>query len=187
MSNHYRIIAANWQLKAAQEKRLGAVIVPLEPKPKPDGSLFYKNKKTLFGCLASASIPADQLSANSEIILLPFEEGDLIYLAERWCKGDWGDAFDDDIYFTESTTPEAENIGWQPAETMPPEAAAHWYKVTKVAVAQTDDISPFTAKKAGLIENSSSFLALLWNNAHPDQPWDSDRWVVVIEVEGIGC
>jgi hypothetical protein len=116
--NTYRITSQPWQLKAAAEGVLGAIILPL-----PEG------------CVSGS--PDDWPIKSMKC---GFNESYRIYLAEKWCKGDWGASFDDNIYFVESTTPEAEHMGWQPAETMPEEAVRHWFEVGDVRAVQMSDI-----------------------------------------------
>jgi hypothetical protein len=70
---------------------------------------------------------------------------DHLYLQERWCKAG-------DIYFVESTTPEAENIGWQPANTMPLEAVEHWFTIIEVQAMQIQDVSSQQLFDSGLTE-----------------------------------
>jgi hypothetical protein len=169
MTNH-KIIAQPWQLKAAAEGVLGAIILPL-----PEG------------CISGSpeTWPIKSLKCG-------FNESYRLYLAEKWCKGDWGAAFDDDIYFVESTTPEAEHIGWQPAETMPEEAAQYWFDVGDVRVVQMSDIDRPLCDRAALTDIPSDLpcgvkewasIFERWNAAHPDYSWDADLWVIVIDVK----
>jgi hypothetical protein len=172
MTNH-KIIAQSWQLKAAAEGTLRAIILPL-PK----------------GCVSGSPETWSIKSLKCE-----FNESYRLYLAEKWCKGDWGAAFDDDIYFVESTTPEAEHMGWQPAETMPEEAARYWFEVGDVRVVQMSDIDRPLCDRAALtgipsdlpcgVEEWASIL-MRWNAAHPDYLWDADRWVIVLDLKELG-
>jgi hypothetical protein len=172
MTNH-QITSQPWQLKAAAEDTLGAIILPL-----PEGRISGSPE----------TWPIKSLKCG-------FNESDRIYLTEKWCKGDWGAASDDDIYFVESTTPEAEHIGWQPAEIMPEEAARYWFEVGDVRVVQMSDIDRPLCDRAALtdipldlpcgVEEWASIL-MRWNAAHPDYPWDADRWVIVLDLNIIG-
>jgi hypothetical protein len=123
MLTDHKIIATDWQLKAAQEGKLGAVILPLGPQIEMHqyGSFLWCNKP-------ETSWIADSVDQICNCPEFPYQIGDRIYLAEEWCKEDWSPALNDNIYFTKSTTPEAENIGWQPADTMPLKATDHCFE-----------------------------------------------------------
>jgi hypothetical protein len=185
------IPATPWQLRALEQGQLKAIVLPLLPEPMKVGRHLW-----VLHCR-----PADLFWGDSEVpskkLLkkLKHQIGDRIYPQERWCKGDWGAAFDDDIYFTERTTPEAENIGWQPAETMPKGAAQHWLEITSIRVIQSIDLTLEDYVNTGLndansAENSSDSIwdcatlaAKRWDAAYPQQAWDGgDRWVVLLEV-----
>jgi hypothetical protein len=176
--NTYRVTSQPWQLKAAAEGTLGAIVLPY-PKEllKREGKWDYHEW------------------IRDEPTTCPYAQGDHIYLAEKWCKGDWGAAFDDDIYFIESTTPEAEHMGWQPAETMPPEAARYWFEVGDVRGVQMSDIDRHLCDRAALTDIPSDLpcgveewasILMRWNAAHPDYLWDADRWVIVLDLNIFG-
>ena len=111
--------------------------------------------------------------------------GDRLYLAEQWCEcPPYG-------FFLESTTPEAEMLGWQPAETMPPEAAAHWYEVWWVRTARLGQVSFRSFAGSGLhlicpeVDYPSYEHRAAWNESYPHTPWDDDLWVQILEVERV--
>jgi hypothetical protein len=180
---NYRITSQPWQLKAAAEGTLGTIILPLEglqPRQQPDGTWNYK--ETWWGESGPHPDYLDEIT--------DFQLSDRIYLAEKWCKGDWGAASHDNIYFVESTTPEAKHMGWQPAETMPEGAARYWFEVTGVRVKQVEYMPVITLTSAGLcnIQDKKTYSVARntekrWNAAHPDHPWDADRWVIALDVK----
>jgi hypothetical protein len=195
----HRITSQPWQLKAAAEGTIGAIVLPLVPQPE----LMPKSVRTYDDYWTWKSSPVnlialmwgkDELPGAFLIDRLLYQKGDRIYLAEKWCKCDWGASFDDDIYFVESATPEAEHIGWQPAETMPEEAAQYWFEITEVRVVQIKHLGPEVFDLSGLYPNGVKAIdpldifdacesaAQMWNAAHPDYPWDADRWVIVLKV-----
>jgi hypothetical protein len=117
--------------------------------------------------------------------------GDRLYFAEQWCKTPWGNdegKITCDIYFTESATPEAELFGWQPAETMPPEAAAHWFEVVGVTAKRLGQVSFRSFAESGLhlicpeVNYPSFEHQAAWNRSYPDTPWGDNLWVQVLEV-----
>jgi hypothetical protein len=168
-------IATPYELAAATEGRLKSIVLPL----------------------TGGWVSGDPSGWPTKGLECGFAVGDRIYLAEEWCKGDWGDAFDDDIYFTKSTTPEAEHIGWQPASTMPPKAAQYWYEVTGARVKQARDFTHSEIIGAGATKSDifdgtdgawEKFWGIAkqnWNAAYPQQPWHGDLWVVVLGVEAV--
>jgi hypothetical protein len=179
-----RITSQPWLIKAAAEGTLGTIILPLEglqPKQQPDGTWNYK--ETWWGESGPHPDYLDEIT--------DFQLSDRIYLAEKWCKGDWGAAFDDDIYFVESATPEAEHIGWQPAETMPEEAAQYWFEITEVKATQAKYLDYFTIGKTGFYNSypdatyPSEEFKNAWDKAHPEHLWSGANWVIAMEVRAI--
>lgn len=159
-------VATEYELEAAKRGELKAIIVPLTG-----------------GWVKGAGVPTRGIECG-------FKIGDRLYLQEEWGKGDWGTAFEDDIYFTKSTTPEAEIIGWQPVNTMPPEAAQYWYEVESVRVCRLVDLNYGEDRKASLHTSEVDALKyrtsqMKWNAAYPDYPWDLKRWVVVLGVKPV--
>jgi hypothetical protein len=164
--NTYRITSQPWQLKAAAEGAIGAIVLPLTG-----------------GWVSGApeSWPTKSLKCG-------FNESYCIYLAEEWAECDYN-------YFVKSTTPEAEILGWQPAETMPEEAARYWFELGDVRVVQMSDIDRPLCDRAALtdippclpcgVEEWASIFER-WNAAHPDYLWDADRWVIVLDLNLVG-
>jgi hypothetical protein len=215
MTNH-KITSQPWQLKAAAEGMLGAIILPLLGQKSstqyPSANNFVI--ETTHGCytdsgwcFCSSKNTFDEalkyienhsgmrICTNDGTVLYDpnlYQNGDRIYLAEEWVKSPWGNdegKISSYIYFTKSTTPEAEHMGWQPAETMPEEAAQYWFEVGDVRVVQMSDIDLKEIREAGLFNplvddlfSLSSTVETRWNAAHPDYLWDADRCVIVLKV-----
>jgi hypothetical protein len=141
----HRIIAQPWQLKAAAEGELKAIILPLVPQPKADGSLFFRNKKTDFGRLIPATNPASQmqLSEYCEFVSLPYDEGDYVYLAEEWAK-------EDQLYISRSEDPNDDELWFGDAEEMPPEAAQYWFDIEEVQIVQRIELPLKKVKESSL-------------------------------------
>jgi hypothetical protein len=179
----HKIIAAPWQLQAAQHGRLGAVIVPLVPEPRKWENTWNWHTSPIDLFWFENESVGERL-----IKKLPYQTGDRLYLAEQWCKAPWGNdegKITSEIYFTESTVPEAEHIGWQPAATMPPEAAQWWFDVTGVNVMRLANVPVHSFIGAGLSIKDEWEFKGDWNTAHPDHTWADDRWVVVMEVKSV--
>jgi hypothetical protein len=119
------------------------------------------------------------LTYNKPIIHL----GDRLYLAEQWWESEpYG-------VFLESTTPDAEMLGWQSAETMPEESARYWFEVTGVKAERLGQVSFRSFSLSGLhlicpeVNYPSFEHQAAWNRSYPGTPWRDDLWVQVLEVE----
>jgi hypothetical protein len=210
ITKNHRIIATPKQIAAAQATRLKCFVLPLD---------LYLDTKDLALCgegkacrdgdgnwiihfpgddpgLEEFTLKAYPKGSNRGI-KIPFKESDRIFLAEEWGKGDWGASFEDDIYFLKSITPEAENIGWQSAETMPDKAAHLWFLVESVRVVRIGDVNVKMAIESGLttlrhigINGDMADLSIAkirWDKQYPDYPWKSDRWAIVLDVASIAA
>jgi hypothetical protein len=194
MTSH-RIIAADHQLQAAQQSRLGAVIVPLVPEP-----VFNKKRPQDFAnwyTFISQTRPSqimwyEGFSATDTLKFhLRWKEGDRLYLAEQWFLED----SDFQIYLTKASVTPPDDDGWQPAATMPPEAAQYWYEVAGVRVMQCKNLKPIDYVASGSVRGNLSIgetyeecrrFEKSWDTAHPDHTWAADRWVVVLEIKEVG-
>jgi hypothetical protein len=179
------IPAQSWQLEAAKD--LKAIILPLT------GGWVSGDPR--------GWLPIEALGSG-------FEVGDRIYLQEEWC--DLREYFSRKDAFTLKSELK-ENCHnqagvdalemaslWQPAHTMPPEAAQHWYTVTEVRVVQMDEIDSELCHKAGLSDVALApdtdidtvgrvwaGIFMCWNKGNSEHFWQDDRWVVVLSVEAI--
>jgi hypothetical protein len=192
MMNTHGIIGQPWQFVAAKD--LKAIILPLtggwvsgDPRGWP---------------------PTEALGSR-------FEVGDRIYLQEEWAHGFINGmgavnlparCFDqDEILDTQGLESWKEDdpccaalAGIQPANTMTPELAQHWYEVTGVRIVQMhlSQLSRQDLIKSGIytIDPDRAFdtvdaimrrMVGRWNAAHPGHPWHGDHYVVVLDVEAI--
>lgn len=169
MKNH-RIIAATWQLEAAQQGRLSRVIVPLDIKEEGNTWVYPSEPIDLFW------FKGDEIGERL-YKALPYQIGDRLYLAEEWS---------DDVLMADKSN------DWQSAATMPPDLAQHWYEVTGVRVVQMAKLTLFEVRTAGLFNPLTDDLfdfnfttESRWNAAHPDRHWDESRWVVVMDVKEV--
>jgi hypothetical protein len=118
------------------------------------------------------------LTYNKPIIHL----GDRLFFAEQWCRSEpYG-------VFLESTTPEAEMLGWQSAETMPEESARYWFEVVGVRAVRLGQVSFRCFAESGLhlicpeVNYPSFEHQAAWNRSYPDTPWGDNLWVQVLDV-----
>jgi hypothetical protein len=158
---NYRITSQPWQLKAAAEGTLGAIILPL-----PEGRISGSPE----------TWPIKSLKCG-------FNESDRIYLAEEWAISEGG------LYLYKSDGDDGDE--YCSPEEMPPEAARHWFEVGDVRVVQMSDIDRHLCDRAALTDippclpcgfEEWASIFERWNAAHPDYPWDADRWVIVLDL-----
>jgi hypothetical protein len=192
MTNH-AIIAADWQLQAADKGRLKAIILPLLPEPKEEA-------KTWFWPCEPVNLFWFKSEGVGERLLkrLAYQQGDRIYLAEKWVSFELS-KFGESKYWGKSKDYAEGNVdedypsmdGFLPAQTMPPEAAQYWFEVTGVLVVQMNRFTASnlqTTNMGSIDPHPGNFTATEnWNAAYPDHPWDSDRWVVVLNVTTFGA
>jgi hypothetical protein len=183
----HRIIATPWQIESARRGALKTVILPIVPEPIEQDDIFVWKCEPIDLFWFKTESVGDRL-----IKKLPYQTGDRLYFAEQWCKTPWGNdegKITCDIYFTESATPEAELFGWQPAETMPPEAAQYWFEVVGVTAKRLGQVSFRSFAESGLhlicpeVNYPSYEHQAAWNRSYPDTPWSDDLWVQVLEVK----
>jgi hypothetical protein len=176
----HRIIAQPWQLKAAATGTLEAIVLPL-----PEG------------CVSGSpeNWPIKSLKCG-------FNKSYRIYLAEEWCNFPGRLSTGEPPYYElRSNYPPlvmpSEKEEWQPAETMPEEAARYWFEVGDVRVVQMKGLIPTDLAESALLPlitneydcfetvKSHQEAENRWNAAHPDYPWDADRWVIVLDLRNI--
>jgi hypothetical protein len=183
--NTHGIPAAPWQLGVAA-KELKAIILPLT------GGWVSGDPSTW--------PPIEALESG-------FEVGDRVYLQEEWAHGFINGmgavdlpvrCFEQDEILDEEglqhwlkDDPNCKKLaGVQPAHTMPPEGAQHWFEVTGVRVCKACQLTSSEVWGAGLNITELDAqryitLQLKWSAAHPGYPWDNNRPVVVLDVEAI--
>jgi hypothetical protein len=119
---HHRIIAQPWQIEAAKQGRLGAVIVPLPDVILLDGNHLLNPTTSALPLYPWGDQYDDVYKA------LPSQIGDRLYLAEQWFQnpGRLSTGEPPSYELKRSYPPlvmPSEDEDWQPAETMPLEAA----------------------------------------------------------------
>ena len=124
----------------------------------------------------------------------PYQQGDILYVRETWCKGSYGNEkekyyykADDNNFF----------CTWHPSIHMSKEAARIWLKVTDVRVERLQDITADSIRNEGLsslaVHCGDMEIALkewenLWNSTIRKSDlerygWEANPWVWVIEFE----
>lgn len=188
MSKSHGIVATQWQLESARKNQLKAVILPLQK---------YFNFPIHEVAHNGLGMAVYNNGFNMGFVENCFSKNERIYLQSEWAKVEDNThlvSVDGNVYFTEVDTPEAEILGWQPAETMPMEAALYRYKIANVEVKQCKDIGFADLWSSGLADNASpkgsaevwdlvECAASRWNSAFPLNPWENECWVVVLRLE----
>jgi hypothetical protein len=160
------IVAADWQIKKGKD--LNAIVLPLVPAPQYTEGFWHWG-----GFVWSQQDPFDRYDD------LAYQIGDLIYFQEEW-SGSVAKSSGYKLW-----------LDWLPANTMPQEAAQHWYTVTGVQVKILGMLNIGDTQDAGMRSQSGaeiiywSEVKKIWNATHPEYQWDRDRHVVVLEVEAI--
>ena len=112
---------------------------------------FLKEKKLMFKPYCDMT--------DSELIMTsykePYQQGDILYVRETWCKGLERYIYRADYSDTEKFYQGGKEIEmkWHPSIHMPKEAARIWLKVTDVRVERLQDITEDGAKAEGAIDN----------------------------------
>jgi hypothetical protein len=183
------IPATSWQLEAAAEGRLKAIVLPLLPEPEFDEGLWtWKSEPFL-------KIWREGLSFGDSD-LLDYQVSDRIYLQEERAK-------EDGLFVSRSEDPNDDYQWFGEAKDMPPEAAQYWFSIKNVKVCQFRHLNSLETAQSNLmmlklvdefkilsseeedqkLQEHVDDLIQKWNTEYPDYPFDRDRWVVLLNVE----
>lgn len=158
----------------------------------PDDAMWGYTMFTPKGCISCRGVYADEYG--EKFFRLPYQQGDILYVRETWCKGSWMNekeryyykADDNDFLCT-----------WHPSIHMPKEAARVWLKVTDVRVERLQDIDGKGCVKEGIEEEPLKDVGEefvkgmyhdLWDSTIKKSDldrysWQANPWVWVIEFE----
>jgi hypothetical protein len=196
----YGIVGQPWQIEAGKD--LKAIILPLVPAPNlvntEDCQVSRGMEWRWITPSAHATWGKNEQTSDLVVKYCGYAVGDRIYLQEKWCEYDG-----EFLYWIEPdcevSEHEAEWLSWQPAETMPPEAVQHWYEVMGVRVCPMKALNPSDYVDFGVLLNVEKIsfpwelqeecfaAAVRWRVAHPQYPWNGDRYVVVLDVEAVAA
>lgn len=112
--------------------------------------------------------------------------GDILYVRETWCKGNFRGEEERYYYRADNKIPHCE---WHPSIHMPKEAARIFLRVTGVHVERLQDCSNMQAKDEGC--NCCSQFVRIWDSTIKKSDlakygWAANPWVWVIEFERVG-
>jgi hypothetical protein len=218
MTNH-KIIAQPWQINAAAKGALGAIILPFGQYCEDQRSIIEDCRSGkacrdgdgnwIFWCPGNnAELEYLTLKnypmGSGKGFRIPFKEGDRIYLAEKWVQvyqNSYPDYIDwarevyvsKDLYLASGGSEDDDDLEecWQPAKTMPPEAAQYWFEVTEVKVTQAKYLNYFAIGKTGFYTSypdatyPSEEFKNTWDKAYPEHSWSGNLWVIVLEVRAV--
>lgn len=115
----------------------------------------------------------------------PYQQGDILYVRETWCKGSWMN--EKERYYYKADDNDFHCV-WHPSVHMPKEAARIWLKVTDVRVERLQDMTDDDAKAEGCFDYTSTALGFpdVWDSTIKKSDldrygWDANPWVWVIE------
>lgn len=131
----------------------------------------------------------------------PYQQGDILYVRETWCKGSWMN--EKERYYYKADDNDFHCV-WHPSIHMPKEAARIWLKVTDVRVERLQKITEDGAKAEGAIDNrglihspeneydrihtAREHFIEIWDSTIKKSDldrygWNANPWVWVIEFE----
>lgn len=159
----------------------------------PDDAMWGYTMFTPKGCISCRGVYADEYG--EKFFRLPYQQGDILYVRETWCKGFWMN--EKERYYYKADDNDFHCV-WHPSIHMPKEAARIWLKVTDVRVERLQDITEDGAEKEGCRESvcsktkfrTSAMLNFfnLWDSTIKKSDidrysWQTNPWVWVIEFE----
>lgn len=131
----------------------------------------------------------------------PYQQGDILYVRETWCKGSWMN--EKERYYYKADDNDFHCV-WHPSIHMPKEAARIWLRVTDVRVEWLQDITFDSCQNEGIYDDYKTYSETYTNNlrrvAYPKAfarlwdstikksdldryGWDANPWVWVIDFE----
>lgn len=148
----------------------------------------YENGRFQFDCFYSSYVVA--LDAYADFCmpcLPPYQQGDILYVRETWCKGSWMN--EKERYYYKADDNDFHCV-WHPSIHMPKEAARIWLRVTDVRVERLQDMTDDDAEAEGCFDYTSTALGFpdVWDSTIKKSDigrygWDANPWVWVIEFE----
>ena len=158
----------------------------------PDDAMWGYTMFTPKGCISCRGVYADEYG--EKFFRLPYQQGDILYVRETWCKGSWMN--EKERYYYKADDNDFHCV-WHPSIHMPKEAARIWLKVTDVRVERLQNIDGKGCVKEGIEEEPLKYVGDefvkgmfhdLWDSAMKKSDidrygWNANPWVWVIEFE----
>ena len=159
----------------------------------PDDAMWGYTMFTPKGCISCRGVYADEYG--EKFFRLPYQQGDILYVRETWCRYGKLDDFDHVIegtekyyYLADGENPTPYNCFlvqrngydeykdtpvWHPSIHMPKEAARIWLKVTDVRVERLQDIDGKGCVKEGIEEEPLKDIGEEFVKGMYHDLWDS--------------
>lgn len=158
----------------------------------PDDAMWGYTMFTPKGCISCRGVYADEYG--EKFFRLPYQQGDILYVRETWCKGSWMN--EKERYYYKADDNDFHCV-WHPSIHMPKEAARIWLKVKDVLVERLQGIDGKGCVKEGIEEEPLKDVGEefvkgmyhdLWDSTIKKSDidrygWDANPWVWVIEFE----
>lgn len=158
----------------------------------PDDAMWGYTMFTPKGCISCRGVYADEYG--EKFFRLPYQQGDILYVRETWCKGFWMN--EKERYYYKADDNDFHCV-WHPSIHMPKEAARIWLKVTDIRVERLQDIDGKGCVKEGIEEEPLKYVGDefvkgmfhdLWDSTVKKSDldrygWNANPWVWVIEFE----
>lgn len=148
----------------------------------------YENGRFQFDCFYSSYVAA--LDADADFCMPcfpPYQQGDILYVRETWCKGSWMN--EKERYYYKADDNDFHCV-WHPSIHMPKEAARIWLRVTDVRVERLQDMTDDDAEAEGCFDYTSTALGFpdVWDSTIKKSDigrcgWAANPWVWVVEFE----
>lgn len=159
----------------------------------PDDAMWGYTMFTPKGCVSCRGVYADEYG--EKFFRLPYQQGDILYVRETWCRYGKLDDFDHVIdgtekyyYLADGANPTPYNCFlvqrngydeykdtpvWHPSIHMPKEAARIWLKVTDIRVERLQDIDGKGCVKEGIEEEPLKYVGEEFVKGMYHGLWDS--------------
>lgn len=158
----------------------------------PDDAMWGYTMFTPKGCISCRGVYADEYG--EKFFRLPYQQGDILYVRETWCKGSWMN--EKERYYYKADDNDFHCV-WHPSIHMPKEATRIWLKVKDVLVERLQGIDGKGCVKEGIEEEPLKDVGEefvkgmyhdLWDSTIKKSDidrygWDANPWVWVIEFE----
>lgn len=151
----------------------------------PDDAMWGYTMFTPKGCISCRGVYADEYG--EKFFRLPYQQGDILYVRETWCKGSWMN--EKERYYYKADDNDFHCV-WHPSIHMPKEAARIWLRVTDVRAERLQDMTDDDAEAEGCFDYTSTALGFpdVWDSTIKKSDidrygWDANPWVWVVEFE----
>lgn len=167
----------------------------------PDDAMWGYTMFTPKGCVSCRGVYADEYG--EKFFRLPYQQGDILYVRETWCKGSWMN--EKERYYYKADDNDFHCV-WHPSIHMPKEAARIWLRVTDVRAERLQECGEgwcIDIEKEGIATSQDAILYIsddafhdalrmefqkTWDGTIKKSDierygWNANPWVWVIEFE----